>query len=102
MLEDRKRQNSEGKKRRRPGEDEGGERKRRGGDEGERKRRGEGEGRQGDGGKKRLDPMSVGYFRRVGERLDEGFKEKEERGERNPSGSVDAWKLTEVGNMHQQ
>ncbi|TNN74467.1 Nucleolar protein 9 [Liparis tanakae] len=79
MLEDRKRQNSEGMKRRHPGEDEGGERKRRGGDEGERKRRGEGEGRQGDRGRKRLDALSVGYFRRVGERLDEGFKEKEER-----------------------
>lgn len=36
---------------------------------------------QGDGGRKRLDALSVGYFRRVGERLSEGFKEDEERGE---------------------
>uniref|UniRef100_A0A8C2Z2R9 Nucleolar protein 9 n=1 Tax=Cyclopterus lumpus TaxID=8103 RepID=A0A8C2Z2R9_CYCLU len=78
-TEERERQNAEGKKRRHPGEDGGGERKRRGGEEGDRKRRGEGEGWQGDGGRKRLDALSVGYFRRVGERLGEGFKEKEEK-----------------------
>ncbi|XP_010887294.2 nucleolar protein 9 isoform X2 [Esox lucius] len=34
----------------------------------------------GEGGaKKRLDALSVGYFRRVGERLSEGFTEDEER-----------------------
>ncbi|XP_043990346.1 nucleolar protein 9 [Gambusia affinis] len=33
----------------------------------------------GDGGRKRLDALSVGYFRRVGERLSEGFEEEEER-----------------------
>ncbi|XP_070775590.1 nucleolar protein 9 [Enoplosus armatus] len=64
-----------GKKRRHPGEDGGGggggERKRRGGEEGEKG--------QGDGGKKRLDALSVGYFRRVGERLSEGFEDDEER-----------------------
>lgn len=36
---------------------------------------------RGDGGRKRLDALSVGYFRRVGERLSEGFEEDEERGE---------------------
>ncbi|XP_068558045.1 nucleolar protein 9 isoform X2 [Cebidichthys violaceus] len=66
-TEERKRQKGEGKKRRHPGEDgEGGERKRKGGEE-------------GGGGRKRLDALSVGYFRRVGERLSEGFEEKEER-----------------------
>ncbi|XP_060899982.1 nucleolar protein 9 [Labrus mixtus] len=59
-------------KRRHPGEDgEGGQRKRREG--------GEGDKGQGDGGRKRLDAMSVGYFRRVGERLSEGFEDHEER-----------------------
>lgn len=63
-------------KRRHAGEDgEGGERKRRGGEEGEKG--------QGDGGRKRLDALSVGYFRRVGERLGEGFEDDEERGERD-------------------
>ncbi|XP_031711245.1 nucleolar protein 9 [Anarrhichthys ocellatus] len=66
-TEERKQHKGEGKKRRHPGEDGGG---------GERKRRG---GEEGDGGRKRLDPLSVGYFRRVGERLSEGFEEKEER-----------------------
>ncbi|XP_054452046.1 nucleolar protein 9 [Anoplopoma fimbria] len=71
-TEERKRQKDEGKKRRHPGEDgDGGEWKRRGGEEGE--------GCQADSGKKRLDALSVGYFRRVGERLGEGFEENEER-----------------------
>lgn len=61
-------------KRRHPGGD-GGEKKRRGGEEGEKG--------QGDGGRKRLDALSVGYFRRVGERLSEGFEDNEERGERD-------------------
>ncbi|XP_054623674.1 nucleolar protein 9 [Dunckerocampus dactyliophorus] len=34
---------------------------------------------QGESGKKRLDAMSVGYFRRVGERLSEDFEDAEER-----------------------
>ncbi|KAF1383343.1 hypothetical protein PFLUV_G00130940 [Perca fluviatilis] len=71
-TEERKPQKGEGKKRRHPGEDgEGGESKRRGGEEGK--------GGQGDGGRKRLDALSVGYFRRVGERLTEGFEDNEER-----------------------
>ncbi|XP_078120859.1 nucleolar protein 9 [Sander vitreus] len=71
-TEERKPQKGEGKKRRHPGEDgEGGESKRRGGEEGK--------GGQGDGGRKRLDALSVGYFRRVGERLSEGFEDNEER-----------------------
>nr|XP_020460132.1 LOW QUALITY PROTEIN: nucleolar protein 9 [Monopterus albus] len=61
-----------GKKRKHPGDD---------GEEGERKKRGGEEGGKGcrDGGKKRLDALSVGYFRRVGERLSEGFEDNEER-----------------------
>uniref|UniRef100_A0A3Q4HLZ8 Nucleolar protein 9-like n=1 Tax=Neolamprologus brichardi TaxID=32507 RepID=A0A3Q4HLZ8_NEOBR len=34
---------------------------------------------KGQGGKKRLDALSVGYFRRVGERLSEGFEDDEEK-----------------------
>lgn len=75
-AEERKPQKGGGKKRRHAGEDgEGGERKRRGGEEGDKG--------QGDGGRKRLDALSVGYFRRVGERLGEGFEDDEERGERD-------------------
>ncbi|XP_070830390.1 nucleolar protein 9 [Chaetodon trifascialis] len=71
-AEERKPKKGGGKKRRHPGEDgDGGERKRRGGEEGEKG--------QGDGGRKRLDALSVGYFRRVGERLSEGFEDNEER-----------------------
>ncbi|KAM3604378.1 uncharacterized protein V6R79_010274 [Siganus canaliculatus] len=68
-TEDRKPQKREGKKRRHPGEDGGG---------GERKRRGTEEGKK-DQGRKRLDALSVGYFRRVGDRLSEGFEDDEER-----------------------
>ncbi|XP_026168368.1 nucleolar protein 9 [Mastacembelus armatus] len=32
-----------------------------------------------DGGKQRLDALSVGYFRRVGERLSQGFEDTEEK-----------------------
>ncbi|XP_045908988.1 nucleolar protein 9 isoform X1 [Micropterus dolomieu] len=61
-----------GKKRRHPAEDgESGDRKRRGGEEDDKG--------QGDGGKTRLDALSVGYFRRVGERLSEGFEDNEEK-----------------------
>lgn len=73
-AEERKPQKGGGKKRRHAGEDGGGgEKKRRGGEDGEKA--------LGDGGKKRLDALSVGYFRRVGERLSEGFEDNEERGE---------------------
>ncbi|XP_068196989.1 nucleolar protein 9 [Antennarius striatus] len=70
MLEKAEQQQPKGKKRRRPDEDGGG-----------RKRRGGGAGGEGpaDGGRKRLDALSVGYFRRVGERLGEGFEDEEER-----------------------
>ncbi|XP_014192702.1 nucleolar protein 9 [Haplochromis burtoni] len=68
-AEDKKPQKGGGKKRRHPGEDGGGERKRRESPKGEK----------GQGGKKRLDALSVGYFRRVGERLSEGFEDDEER-----------------------
>lgn len=62
------------KKRRQPHEGGGGEMKRkRGGEAGQKA--------QGDGGKKRLDALSVGYFRRVGDRLTEGFEQDEEKGE---------------------
>lgn len=62
------------KKRREPQEGGGGEMK--------RKRGGEaGQNAEGDGGKKRLDALSVGYFRRVGDRLTEGFDQDEEKGE---------------------
>uniref|UniRef100_A0A3P8TMC6 PUM-HD domain-containing protein n=1 Tax=Amphiprion percula TaxID=161767 RepID=A0A3P8TMC6_AMPPE len=72
-TEERKQQKAGGKKRKHPGEDGGRreERKRKGGEEGNKG--------QGDGGKKRLDALSVGYFRRVGERLSEGFEDSEER-----------------------
>ncbi|XP_069020749.1 nucleolar protein 9 [Embiotoca jacksoni] len=59
-----------GKKRRQPDEGEG-EKKKRGGEEGQKG--------HGDGGKKRLDALSVGYFRRVGEKLSEGFEDNEEK-----------------------
>ncbi|CAB1317230.1 unnamed protein product [Coregonus sp. 'balchen'] len=51
------------------------------GEDGERKRGGAGGRGSRDGGvaRKRLDALSVGYFRRVGERLSEGFTEDEER-----------------------
>ncbi|KAF7655344.1 hypothetical protein LDENG_00057100 [Lucifuga dentata] len=71
-VEVRSQRKGAGKKRRHPGEDgERGERKKRGGEGGERV--------QGDDAKKRLDAFSVGYFRRVGERLGEGFEENEEK-----------------------
>lgn len=73
-AEERKPRKGGEKKRRHPGDNgQGGEKKRRGGEEGEAG--------QGDGGRKRLDALSVGYFRRVGERLGEGFEDDEERGE---------------------
>ncbi|KAG7227397.1 hypothetical protein INR49_000402 [Caranx melampygus] len=69
--EETKPQKGGGKKRRHPGDDGKGE--------GKKKKGGDGEKGQGDGGKKRLDALSVGYFRRVGERLSEGFEDNEER-----------------------
>lgn len=48
-----------------------------------KKRKGGGEGGEKEGGsRKRLDALSVGYFRRVGERLSEGFEDDEEKGEK--------------------
>lgn len=35
------------------------------------------------GKRKRLDAMTVGYFRRVGDRLGEEFTDEEERGEKD-------------------
>lgn len=62
------------KKRRQSHEGGGGEMKRkRGGEAGQKV--------PGDGGRKRLDALSVGYFRRVGDRLTEGFEQEEEKGE---------------------
>lgn len=59
------------------------------GEERDRKRRGDCDG-GGDGdARKRLDPLSVGYFRRVGERLTEGFAENEEKGEM----SLEVWMM---------
>ncbi|XP_008297795.1 nucleolar protein 9 [Stegastes partitus] len=74
-TEEKTLQKAGGKKRKHLGEDGGG------GGGGERKRKGSEEGKKGgeDGGKKRLDALSVGYFRRVGERLSEGFEDNEER-----------------------
>lgn len=72
-VDERKPQRGGGEKRRHPAEGGGGwGKKKRGG--------GEGEKGQADGGRKRLDALSVGYFRRVGERLSEGFEDDEERG----------------------
>ncbi|XP_029970889.1 nucleolar protein 9 [Salarias fasciatus] len=71
-TEERRPKKVGGKKRRHPDEDGEGEKKRKGGEEGQNS--------QGDGGRKRLDALSVGYFRRVGERLSEGFEDDEERG----------------------
>lgn len=77
MLEkaaDRKSQKGGENKRRHTSDDgQGREKKRRGAEDGQKG--------LGDGGKKRLDALSVGYFRRVGERLNEGFEDDEERGE---------------------
>ncbi|CAN9503312.1 unnamed protein product [Ophioblennius macclurei] len=73
-TEEKRPQKAGAKKRRHPDEDGGGE--------GEKKKKGaeEVKNNQGDGGRKRLDALSVGYFRRVGERLTEGFEDDEERG----------------------
>lgn len=73
-MDEKKPMKQELKKRRQPNAEGGGEMKRkRGGKDGQKT--------QGDGGKKRLDALSVGYFRRVGDRLTEGFDQDEERGE---------------------
>ncbi|XP_061694645.1 nucleolar protein 9 isoform X2 [Syngnathoides biaculeatus] len=49
------------------------------GGESKRKKAQDGSNGEGDGGKKRLDALSVGYYRRVGERLNEDFEDAEER-----------------------
>ncbi|XP_029381232.1 nucleolar protein 9 isoform X2 [Echeneis naucrates] len=71
-AEERKPKKGGGKKRRHAADDGKGE---------EKKMKGEDDNGKGqrDGGKKRLDALSVGYFRRVGERLSEGFEDNEER-----------------------
>ncbi|XP_075878427.1 nucleolar protein 9 [Nelusetta ayraudi] len=73
--DERKQQRGGGKKRKTPGDGSGGGwvKKRNGGGEG-------GEKVPEDGSRKRLDALSVGYFRRVGDRLSEGFEDDEERG----------------------
>lgn len=74
--EDKTQQRGGGKKRKTPGDSDGGrwgKKRNRGGDGGDKA--------QEDGSRKRLDALSVGYFRRVGERLTEGFEDDEERGE---------------------
>ena len=76
--EGKKLQKERGKKRGQASEEEGGERKKWRSEEGPKG--------PGDGGKKRLDAMSVGYFRRVGERLTEGFEDNEEQGKIDFSG----------------
>ena len=75
--------------------DGGARRKRRGGGE-------EGERGQRDSGRKRLDALSVGYFRRVGERLSEGFENDEEKGERSffpRHEQRDSWMAISCGNV---
>lgn len=69
MEKEKKPSKTGGKKRKNAVED---------GEEQQRKKKGNGERDQG-GGKNRLDAVSVGYFRRVGDRLKEGFQEDEER-----------------------
>lgn len=74
---DEKKPMKQGLKKRRQPHEEGG-----GGGEMKRKRGGkDGQKTQGDGGRKRLDALSVGYFRRVGDRLTEGFDQDKEKGE---------------------
>lgn len=73
MEKEKKPSKTGGKKRKNAVED---------GEERQRKKKGNGERDQG-GGKNRLDAVSVGYFRRVGDRLKEGFQEDEERGKYN-------------------
>uniref|UniRef100_A0A3B5LHI4 NOP9 nucleolar protein n=1 Tax=Xiphophorus couchianus TaxID=32473 RepID=A0A3B5LHI4_9TELE len=65
------------RKRRRPAEDGGRAEWKKKKNRGEEEKPGQKP--RGDGGRKRLDALSVGYFRRVGERLSEGFEEDEER-----------------------
>ncbi|XP_028328000.1 nucleolar protein 9 [Gouania willdenowi] len=70
MEKKKKQQQVEGKKRKSNGEDGG---------RGEKKKESEEEQKSQEEGRKRLDPLSVGYFRRVGERLSEGFDDDEEK-----------------------
>ncbi|XP_021165925.2 nucleolar protein 9 [Fundulus heteroclitus] len=75
-VEGEKPQKGGDRKRRHPAEDGGrGEWKKKKRDEEDK----EGPKAKGDGGRKRLDALSVGYFRRVGDRLSEGFEEEDER-----------------------
>lgn len=69
MEKEKKTWKKEGKKRKHTGENA---------DEGQKKRMNEDGGkRKGEGSKNRLDPTSVGYFRRVHERLKEEFEDDE-------------------------
>lgn len=69
MEKEKKQWKTDGNKRKSTGEDgEVRQKKRKGGDE-----------RRGEGGKNRLDALSVGYFRRVGDRLKEGFEDNGEK-----------------------
>lgn len=74
LAKEEKQQKGQISKRKHPGED---------GREKKRKRKDGEEGPKAKGGvrKMRLDALSVGYFRRVGERLGDGFGDDEERGE---------------------
>lgn len=96
-AEEGKPQKGREKKRSHPGGDRdgGARRKRRGGGE-------EGERGQTDSGRKRLDALSVGYFRRVGERLGEGFENDEEKGKRSffrRHEQTDSWMVISRGNV---
>lgn len=72
LAKEAKQQKGKGRKRSTPSEDgRGGKRK--AGEERPKPQEGS--------GKMRLDALSVGYFRRVGDRLSEGFEDDEERGE---------------------
>lgn len=95
-AEERHTKKGGGQKRKHPDEiGEGEEGKRKGGDGGEKG--------QGGGAKKHLDALSVGYFRRVGERLGEGFDEDEERGEEDYSSGAASqecyWSMWDVQKM---
>ncbi|KAM9845465.1 nucleolar protein 9 [Aulostomus maculatus] len=69
---ERKQRKDGEKKRRRTGDDaQGGEKKRKAAECSQKS--------HGNGGQKRLDALSVGYFRRVGERLCEGFEDDQEK-----------------------
>ncbi|XP_037537460.1 nucleolar protein 9 [Nematolebias whitei] len=71
LAKEETQQKGKGRKRRSTPSEDGREGKRKDGKEGPKP--------QGGGGKMRLDAQSVGYFRRVGDRLSESFEDDEER-----------------------